>query len=154
MNVSKVREFIEKHHIPAEIIEHPESDGLTSEQAAIAHGVGLESIIKTLLFVDNKSEKAFIIIQGNKRVNIKRIPGLKKPRLAKAEELKEWFDVEPGGVPPINLPKEFNKFIDREVTEQEFVIGSAGSRFSGIKIKPEFIVNQPNTQVIDIAEQK
>lgn len=152
MDTFEVRKFVQEHDIPAEIIEHPEADGLTSEQAAAAHGVGLESIIKTLLFVDKHENKAFVIIQGGKRVDTKKIPGLRKPRLARAEELKEWLDTEPGGVPPTALPEEINKFVDEGVVMQDFVIGSAGNRFSGIKIKPEFIINQPNTQILDLAE--
>ncbi len=123
MNAFEVRKFVREHSIPAEIIEHPEADGLTSEQVAAAHGVGLESIVKTLLFVDKDGNKAFVIIQGGKRVGTKKIPGLRKSRLAKPEELKEWLDTEPGGVPPIALPEEINKFVDEGVTKQEFVIG-------------------------------
>lgn len=154
MNITEVRKFVKENNIPTEIIEHPEADGLTSEQAAAAHGVGLESIVKTLLFVDKEENKAFVIIQGGRRVDTKKIPGLRKPRLARAEELREWLDAEPGAVPPIALPKEMNKFVDEGVIKQESVIGSAGNRFSGIKIKPEFIVNQPNTRVLDLAEER
>jgi len=51
------------------------------------------------------------------------------------------------------LPIEIPKFVDSGITGLDFVVGSAGSRFVGMKIKPIFIVTQPNTKVMDLSLQ-
>ncbi|MBL7078386.1 YbaK/EbsC family protein [Candidatus Shapirobacteria bacterium] len=152
MMINKIRKLIESGQIKGEILEHPGQDGLTSEQAALAHGVNLDQIVKTLLFVDKKGNKAVVIIQGDKRVGSKKISGLKKPKIANFEELKEVLGCEPGGVPPVGLPEEILKLVDEAVVDLNFVIGSAGDRFSGLKLKPDIITSQPNTQVLDLKE--
>ncbi len=151
MSVDEVRKFVQENKIDAEFIEHHDSDGLTSEGAAAAVNVPLSQIIKVLCFVDGKGNKCFVIIQGSKKVDDKKIPGLKKPRMANGEELNAWFGLEPGCVPPINLPAETQKYVDVGILELPFVVGSAGSRFIGIKIKPEYILKQENAHVADLA---
>lgn len=152
MNVEDIKNFIKQNNIPAEIIDHPQASGRSSLEAAATLGVKITSIIKTLLFV-SKNGKAFVIIQGSKTVDSKIIPGLKNPRLATATELKDWFDLEPGAIPPICLPKEVKKIIDDEVLKETFVFGSAGNRFVGLKLNPQIITNEPNTVVMDIGKK-
>ena len=56
----------------------------------------------------------------------------------------------PGGTPPICLPQEIPVFIDRGVMKQEFVVGSAGSEFTGLRIRPSDIVKFTNAKIVDI----
>lgn len=150
----EVKQFIEQNSIQAEIIEHEQS-GLTSESAAKATGVKIEQIIKTLLFIGEKKNQVIVICQGNKRVDTKKlseISGLKKPRLANPQELKEILGTQPGGTPPIGLPENMPIFIDTEVMKQQFVIGSAGTEFIGLKISPSDIVKFTNAKIVNIAE--
>lgn len=147
-----VKQFIQRNNIQAEIIEHEQS-GLTSEDAAQATGVKIEQIIKTLLFIGKKCNLAIVICQGNKRIDTKKlsqVSGLKKPRMARPEELQKILETTPGGTPPICLPESIPKFIDKQVTEQEFVVGSAGSEFVGIKLNPWDIVKFTNAKIVDI----
>ncbi len=150
MNVETTRNFVKAHNVLAEFIEHPSADGLTSEGAATAAGVPLSLVIKALCFVEGK-KKCFVIIQGNKKVDTKKIPGLKKPRLATPSELSGWFDAEPGGIPPVGLPADVPKIVDEGILSQQFVVGSAGSRFVGLKISPKTIAEQPNTTILDVS---
>lgn len=152
--LEEVREFIEKNTLEAEIIEHKNS-GLTSKQAAEATGTDIEQIIKTLLFMDKKHRPVIVICQGNKRVDMDKIMKfveLKKPRLARPEEIKELLGTEPGGTPPICLPEDIPVIVDKGVTKQEFVIGSAGTKFTGLKLKPYDIVKSTGAKIVDITE--
>ena len=152
MDTQTVREFIRNHKIEAEIIEHKDS-GLTSKNASAVHGVELSYIVKTLLFV-GKDSNAIVICLGKDRVDTKKLEnlGVKKPHLAKREELKDILNAEPGGVPPIALPDSIRKFLDKHVMEKDFVIGSAGSEFSGVKIRPKDILQYSNAELVDITE--
>ncbi len=148
MNLIDTKKFLEKNNIPFELINHSDS-GLTSVQASNATNTPIQNIIKCLCFVE-KNKKCFVIIQGDKKVNVKKIPLMKKPRLAFKEELLNWFNAEPGAIPPINLPKEIPKYIDSSVLKLDFVIGSAGSKFLGLKINPKYLVKQENVLVLDL----
>ncbi|MBM3208908.1 YbaK/EbsC family protein [Candidatus Shapirobacteria bacterium] len=148
----KVKMLIASGEIEAEIIDHSGGDALTSEDAAKTHGVPLTQIIKVLLFIDKNGSKAIAILQGNKRVDTKKIPGLRKPRIASAAEIAEILNTEPGGIAPVGLPPEIPKFIDKEVIQEKSVIGSGGDRYTGLKFDPRLIISQPNTQVLDLSE--
>lgn len=154
MSTSKVRKYINENNIEAEIFEHPGKEGLTSKQAATIHKIGTEKIVKTLFFADENGKQVIIIIQGNKKVDPQKIPNLNKARLANPSNLRNQLGYEPGGLPPIALPENITKLVDKGVTEQNLVVGSAGSRHSGIKLKPQDIVNQPNTKVLDLAKKQ
>ena len=152
--IEEVRGFIEENNIQAEIIEH-EKSGLTSEQAAEVTGVDIEQIIKTLLFMDKKHRPVIVICQGHKRVDMNKVMKfveLKKPRLARPKEIKELLGTEPGGTPPICLPKNIPVLLDKGVTKQEFVVGSAGTKFTGLKLKPYDIVKFSGGKIVDITE--
>ena len=152
--VKEVKKFISNNNIQASIIEHEQS-GLTSEDAAKATGVPTENIIKTLLFIDKKKQPTIVICLGSDRIDQKKLSetsGFKKPRLARPEELKQILETEPGGTPPLRLPEDIPKFIDKEVMKKEFVVGSAGSEFVGIKISPKDIVKFSNFKIVDITE--
>ena len=41
----------------------------------------------------------------------------------------------PGGIPPILLPNDIKKYIDKDLMKKDFVYGSGGDRFTGLKIK-------------------
>ncbi len=152
MDVESVKRFVKENGIEAEFIEHGSSDGLTSAGAAAATGADISNIIKVLCFVEGE-KKSLVIIQGSKRVNGRAIPGMKKPRMASADELKKLFGAEPGGVAAIGLPDEIPKVVDEGVARLPFVIGSGGSRFVGLKIKPGVIAAQPNTVVARVAQE-
>jgi len=151
MRVEDLRAFVMEKGIDAKFIEHPGADGLTSEGAASATDMQLSQILKVLCFVDKTANKCFVIIQGSKKVDIRKIPNLKKARIATAQELKEWFNLEPGCVPPIGLPEEIQKYVDVGVKDLPFAVGSAGSRFVGITIKPDYIINQKNTGLVELS---
>ena len=152
MDVEILREFIQKNNIKVEIIEHKTS-GLRSEDASAALGIDISHIIKTLLFI-GRSENAVVVCLGNDRIDMKKLEklGIKKPRLAKEDELKEILDTTPGGTPPIGLPDSITKFIDKKVLEKYFVVGSAGSEFAGLKINPKDILKVSNYRVVDITK--
>jgi Cys-tRNA(Pro) deacylase len=152
--LEEVKQFIKKRGLDVEIIEHDES-GLTSKQAAEATGVDIEQIIKTLLFMDKKHRPVIVICQGHKRVDMDKVMKfveLKKPRLARTEEIKELLGTEPGGTPPICLPGDIPVLVDKGVTKQEFVVGSAGTKFTGLKLKPYDIVKFSGGKIVDITE--
>lgn len=152
MNVEIIRKFIEENHIKAMIIQH-EKSGLTSKDASAVNCVNLSDIIKTLLFI-GKNKNVIVICLGSNKISMKKLEshGIKKPHIANEIELKKLLDSSPGGVPPIGLPENIEKLLDKRVMEKQIVIGSAGSEFAGLKIAPSDILKYSNAKVADIVE--
>lgn len=153
MNPSTVKQYIKNHGIIAEFSDHPKIDALTTDGAIVATGADPGSIVKVLLFTDKSGNKAIIIIQGNKKVDERKIPGLKRADLATPQEVKKFIKGEIGGIAPIALPENIKKYVDEGVMQKEFIFGSGGSRFTSIKISPKFILEQPNCFVINLAKE-
>lgn len=151
MNVEETKQWLAKNGVNAEFIDHGAKDGLKSEDAAHATGTDIARVLKVLCFVNSKGNRCFAMLQGNKKVDLNKIPGFGKARLATEQELGNWFGAQPGAVPPVALPPAIPKFIDSGVMEMPFVIGSAGSRFVGLKIQPSDIIKQENAKVLEIS---
>jgi alanyl-tRNA synthetase len=83
---------------------------------------------------------------------VEKLFGLRKLRLASGEEMMEILGREQGEVAPIGLPEAIPVVIDRRVLAQEFVIGSAGSKFAGLKINPSDILKCREAFVEEVGE--
>ena len=136
--LKEVKKLIERLGIEGEIIRHKLS-GRRTEDAEKALKVPREFILKSLLF-KSKDKYVAVIITGNKRVNVRKlekISGLKKLRLATPDEIKNFTGFKIGGVPPFIFYKLCPTYVDKEVMGKEYVIGAAGTEFSGIKFSPK-----------------
>jgi Cys-tRNA(Pro)/Cys-tRNA(Cys) deacylase len=152
--IKEIKNLIKEKNIDVEIIEH-EKSGLTSQDAANATGIPIENIVKTLLFIDKKKKPVVVICLGNDYIDSKKlseIAEIKKPKIATPEELKEILGTIPGGNPPIGIPQKIPVFIDKKVLNKDFVLGSAGSEFTGLKIKPKDILELSNAKIVGVVK--
>jgi len=148
MNVGDLMKYVKDNKVDAEVILHKGRSGMKSEEAAAILGVGVEKIIKALLFSGDDGKKAIVILQGSKRADSARL-GLVNPRLVKPEAVKEILGYTPGSIPPICLPAEIPKFLDSAVLEQDYVYGSACNEFAGLKIRPaEILAHNKNISIL------
>ena len=150
MRPDDVKKLIAEGSVNAEVVEHSAS-GKTSDMAAIAMGIPLAMIAKTIIFTKNKKFAAVMTL-GPIRVNNKLIPGFRGARLARPEELKELLDKEPGEVCPLEIPESVPFFLDACVMQKNFVMSSAGSKFAGLKIAPQEILRVTHAQVAKVSE--
>jgi prolyl-tRNA editing enzyme YbaK/EbsC (Cys-tRNA(Pro) deacylase) len=125
--------------VRGEIIDHPGRSGGTTEQASLALGLDDRFILKVLLF---KSQEEYVatIVTGDKRVDVERleeVSGIKDLRLARPEDIESLTGFSVGGIPPFVFKDLCTVYVDEEVMKKEFVVGSAGSEFSGVRFSPE-----------------
>ncbi|MEM2850675.1 MAG: YbaK/EbsC family protein [Candidatus Bathyarchaeia archaeon] len=148
--VLRVEQIIKEANVNARIIWHREW-GKKTETVAKILGIGLEYIIKCLIFLDSRDEPLMAVVTGNKRVNItklEQVSGKIGLRLANAKEIERITGHPIGGVPPVGL--NIPVFVDIEVLTKNTVYGSAGSPYAGLEIKPEDLVKLANAEVVDI----
>jgi prolyl-tRNA editing enzyme YbaK/EbsC (Cys-tRNA(Pro) deacylase) len=153
MNPQTVKQYIKNRGLDVEFFEHQDIDALTTNGAVLATGAKPENVLKVLLFIDKFGNKAITIIQGSKKVDTKKIPGLKKPDLATPDQVKKFLKGQIGGLAPIALPNKIKKVIDKGILGLNFVYGSGGSRYTSIKLSPQIITDQPNCEIAEIAKE-
>lgn len=146
--LQRIKAAISSSELAAELIEHPEIDGAKSGDAAKAAGVPADCVLKAMLLVPEREGAAIVaILLGTSRIDFKKLPG---HRLARPEELKEILGAGIGEVPPVFLP--LPVLVDKKVMEKEIVVGSAGSRFAGLKLAPaEMLKGNKTARIAEIS---
>ncbi len=149
--VKKVRDELRNAGIEFEIIEH-RVDGAKSRDAALALGIGLDRIVKTLVL---KGERQFYlaIISGDARLDFRkarRAFSNGKLRFALPREIFEKTGYNIGGVPPFGHRTKMPTIIDQKVLLSEHVFASAGSSRHGLKIKSQDLVKIVGAKISDI----
>jgi prolyl-tRNA editing enzyme YbaK/EbsC (Cys-tRNA(Pro) deacylase) len=154
--VGKVRALVEKHGLDAEIVWHREDPVLSLEDAMRVHGLSPGNVLKCLLMKSRKGKVIAVIAPGDVRIDVKRLgelAGVKKLSFVSGEELRERFSVEPGGLDPLTLPGMADLvFVERSLLDWDWVMGSAGSRYCGLRVKPGELVEALGVPVVDVAK--
>ncbi|MFX1338599.1 MAG: aminoacyl-tRNA deacylase [Promethearchaeota archaeon] len=152
--IEKTKIMMSKLGIKGEIIEHPDINGTHSEFIAKKLDIPLENIIKCLILKSKKGNLLSVIILGNQRVDLKmleKISQMKKFTLASEKLVKESTGYPIGGVPPIAVINKMPVIVDKAVIKKQFVLGSAGTPYHGLKIDPK-IFTKFNLIFADIHE--
>lgn len=154
--VRVVEGFLRKSGVDFEILWHRGIDGRTSREAANAWGTTLERVIKSLILLDRHREALMVLVQGHKRLDLKRTEKLTKRsglRLANPEEVLQLTGFKVGGIPPITLDKRIQVVVDEGLAELPWVFGSAGSPYAGLKIRPADLVRVNSATVGEVVEK-
>ena len=149
-HVEHTKKIIEKEKIEAELREH-KMWGKESKKVSDIFGIELKNVIKSLLvFLDETP--SLIILRGDTFLDLKKLEKItgKKVRLARANDIKK-LGFEFGGIPCIG--SNLNTIVDREVLDEETVVGSAGSPYVGITISPKDLVRLNSAEVLEICRE-
>ncbi len=139
--VEKTMILMRELGIEGEIIRH-EVSGKSSVQASEALGIPLNRILKSLVFTE-KGKYVFVVTTGDRRVDLKKlrlVSGLKRPRMASQGEVSSILGYEFGGVPPFAFHGVMPCYMEEGMLSLDWVIGSAGSEYAGVKLKPTDLV--------------
>ena len=147
--VENTKNLIKRHTLDAEVIEHKwwgKDSGEVSEKL----GVPLENVIKGLLCICS-GNFVLAIMCGDDRLDLGKLSMAlgKKFELARAKDIKA-IGFEMGGVPAIGSG--LKTVVDKKVLEKGFIIGSAGSPYAGIRMKPLDLVRLNDALIADIVE--
>jgi Cys-tRNA(Pro) deacylase len=128
---------------------------MTAQDAATQLRVPLETIIKSILFIDANQAPVLAILTGDKRVAKKKLSstiGGSKIKIASPETTKMLAGFEIGVMPPLGHEKELTTVIDRKVLEFSRVIGGSGAAKGLVEISPQDIVILTGAKVAEITE--
>jgi Cys-tRNA(Pro) deacylase len=144
--------FLEDHAVDHEILA-PGVPMPTVPAAAAAIGVGVEQILKTLLFDDRDGGFVVAIACGTGRVDRARlaaVSGSGKLRVADAPDVLRVTGFPAGGVAPLALPHHLPVVVDSAVMELPVAWGGAGREELLLRVAPADIVRLNIATVAEI----
>jgi len=152
-NVQRVEQIIKTYNLKAEIIRTDEP--ITSLESHLNRfGGTAEQVLKCLCMV-SEGKPLVVMASGEIRIDTKKlskISGLKDIRMARSEELEPLFGRIPGGVDALTIAKVIPLFADEKLFEKEWVLGSAGSPYAGLKLNPKEILKVQQPIIADLAK--
>ena len=144
--------FLEEHGVDHEIVA-PGVPMPTVPAAAAAIGVGVEQILKTLLFDNREGGYVVAIACGTGRVDRARlaaVSGAGKLRVADAPDVLRVTGFPAGGVAPLALPHQLPVIVDSAVMELPVAWGGAGREELLLRVDPTDIVRLNDATVAEI----
>jgi Cys-tRNA(Pro)/Cys-tRNA(Cys) deacylase len=146
----KLKNFIRESNISCEHLTFSACCHSVAE-AAQAAGVTPQDFVKNVCLVDPRGSIVVAIVNGEDRVDTTRVAkalGVKKVRIATAEEMLEKTGYPCGGTPSFGYPARF--LIDERVMEMEAVYSGGGSEYSLTKMGPVDLVRANAGEVIRV----
>jgi len=136
-----LEEFLKSKGINFKIRFHGET--YSAKKASEELGVEISSIVKSIVFTDERGNPYIVIVPGNKKVNqtaLAKEIGVKKLKLATPEEVLKFTGYEAGAVPPVGHKEKITAIVDESILEKEVVYAGGGSVNSTLEISPKDIV--------------
>ena len=155
-SAQKVQDYLETRGIAIRVQQLPDSTR-TATEAAAAAGCEVKQIAKSLVFKDEDSGEAVLVIaSGPNRVDTDRIEAETGRRLGRADAdfVREQTGFAIGGVPPVAHPKPLYTILDQDLRNLDKVWAAAGTPNAIFEIKPGSIQSLTSGTWLYIAEEK
>ena len=121
-----------------------ESTIFTVDDAANTIGVNPSEILKSLIFVVDKSHACLVLMSGSNRVDSKlaaQALGGKRGRMMPPEEVYERYGFHVGGVPPIGYDENLPAVLDEDLFTHKIVWSAAGTDHAFFPVEPERLLS-------------
>ena len=141
-HLNKIIEILNKNNLEFKHFTHDHV--ITAEEAARVRNTKIEEAAKALILKDKENNIYQFIISGHKRLELKKIKryfGIKNIALADPDTVKEKTGCTVGSVPPFGTIFNLIVYIDKSVTENEYVVFSAGTHNDSIRMKSRDYIN-------------
>jgi Ala-tRNA(Pro) deacylase len=148
-----VTEFLERHGVPYEVVEHERTDTAAAE--ARAAGMPPADVAKTVVLRDQEGVR-LAVIPASHRLDlhkVKRELGSKGLRLVTEQEMAEEFaDFEVGAVPPFGPMFHALELVDERLLDHDRILCGGGDHEHGVLVDPHDLVKAGEARVADICD--
>jgi prolyl-tRNA editing enzyme YbaK/EbsC (Cys-tRNA(Pro) deacylase) len=148
----QLQQFIDKNGLDAKILEF-DIPTLTVEQAIKALKCQPDDIIKSMVIVTGTNDFYLVLLQGNRKLKIKKLKKLlntKDIKLASLHQVKEVTNYKVGDVPPISI--ELPVIIDELAVEKGGkVFGGGGEKSKLIQISIQELLDCTHPLIADVS---
>ena len=148
-----VTEFLERHGVPYEVVEHERTQTAAAE--ARAAGMPPADVAKTVVLRDQEGVR-LAVIPASHRLDlhkVKRELGSKGLRLVTEQEMAEEFDeFEVGAVPPFGPLFHALELVDERLLDHDRILCGGGDHEHGVLVDPHDVVRAGQARVADICD--
>ena len=153
--VERVADVLRRAGVEARIEEFPQGTP-TAEAAAEAAGCGLGQIVKSLVF---EAGGRFLVamVPGDRRADRRKVAeaaGVRRARVASAQEVQDATGFAPGAVAPFPLPGVDRVLIDRRLVTQELLWIGGGSEYHLAAVSPPDLIRLTRAETGDLVEDR
>jgi Cys-tRNA(Pro) deacylase len=127
----------------------------TAEAAAKELGVGVQQIVKSLVFSCG-GEPAIALLPGDRRADMKavaRILGSGRIRMADPESVLEWTGFTVGSVPPLGHASRIPLLMDEEIPDKGAIYPAAGEKNNVFETTFENLLNITGAKLCRISKE-
>lgn len=147
--------YLTAHAIPAEIV-HATEETPTVPAAAVALGVSVDQIVKTVIFLIDGQPYA-VFANGTRRVDPRKLAARfgtnrKKVKLADSETVINLTGFAPGTVPPFGHRQALSALIDPSVCENEIVYAGGGGISAMLRIRSDDLHRLTNAELLSVLQ--
>lgn len=155
--VRYTKKIASKLGFECEIFYH-KSSGRTTEDAEKAIGLDRGHIVKCFLLKSRDNQYVGAILRGSDRLNFKEVEvvtGYKGLKMGREDDIRRELGFEIGGVPAVIFrEKGIQTFVDENVLAMDYVVGSGGTPFYGMRFEPSQLVTKLNYISVKIAQER
>ncbi len=148
-----VTEFLERHGVPYEVVEHERTQTAAAE--ARAAGMPTADVAKTVVLRDQEGVR-LAVIPASHRLDlhkVKRELGSKGLRLVTEQEMaSEFADFEVGAVPPFGPMFHALELVDERLLDHDRILCGGGDHEHGVLVDPHDVVRAGQARVADICD--
>ena len=145
--IDKVQKALDKLNASDIEIKIVESTIFTVEDAANTIGVPAGEILKSLIFVLDKTRPCLVLMSGANKVDSKlaaQALGGKRGRMMPPEEVFERYGFHVGGVPPLGYDEQLQAVLDEDLFNYKTVWAAAGTDHAFFPVEPERLLTLTN----------
>jgi Ala-tRNA(Pro) deacylase len=148
-----VTEFLERHGVPYEVVEHERTQTAAAE--ARAADMPPADVAKTVVLRDQEGVR-LAVIPASHRLDlhkVKRELGSKGLRLVTEQEMAaEFADFEVGAVPPFGPMFHALELVDERLLDHDRILCGGGDHEHGVLVDPHDVVRAGQARVADICD--
>ena len=125
----------------------------TAQMAAVALGVPIDVVIKSILFQAKNGALVLVVAPGTGRIDTKKlaqVTGIDGWRLAKPDVVLEGTGYPAGGTPPIGLKQRIRTIVDTRAAALPEAYAGGGSHDVMLRIKPSDIIRINGAEIHDV----
>lgn len=152
-NVAKVFDAARAQGVSMTMLYHPSVAVSSMESHLQIHEGDERTVLKCLAFVA-KQGPFVVIASGEVRLDnakLRETTGYSGISMAKPHELHQHFGRGPGGLDVLTIPGNIPTWIESKLLEKDWLIGSCGSPYMGLKISPQEIVRATGYPIADLS---
>jgi len=125
-----------------------------AEDAARESGLALSQIAKTIVFTDDDSHAVVGVVRADRMIGrhkLEACSGARRLKVASDEIAEKLTGFPTGGIPPVGHRKHLPVYVDRELSQLEYVWCGGGTRTRLIRLRTEDILRLSEGHVCDIS---